>query len=144
MLEQRVRRLATAQVDALARARPALAVLETEGGAMQVPVAQLQPGDTIRVAHGETVPADAVLLEAEGVRSTRPCSAGNPPLHRVAGDAVYAGSLCHGRAARLRVTGTGAGTRSSELRAPGRTGADAAVAPRPPRRPHRPRRSCPR
>ena len=115
MLEQRVRRLATAQVDALARARPALAVLETEGGAMQVPVAQLQPGDTIRVAHGETVPADAVLLEAEGAFDEALLSGESTPLHRVAGDAVYAGSLCHGRAARLRVTGTGAGTRLSEL-----------------------------
>ena len=73
MLEQRVRRLR----HRAGRCAGALAVLETEGGAMQVPVAQLQPGDTIRVAHGETVPADAVLLEAEGAFDEA-CSAGNP------------------------------------------------------------------
>jgi len=115
MLEQRVRRLATAQVDALARARPALAVLESDGAAHQVPVAQLQAGDTIRVAPGETVPADALLLDAEGAFDEALLSGESTPLHRVAGDAVYAGSLCHGRAARLRVTGTGSGTRLSEL-----------------------------
>ena len=115
MLEQRVRRLATAQVDALARARPALAVLETDGTAVQVPIEQLQPGDAIRVAPGETVPADALLLDAEGAFDEALLNGESTPLHRVAGDAVYAGSLCHGRAARLRVTGTGSGTRLSEL-----------------------------
>ena len=67
------------------------------------------------MAHGETVPADAVLLEAEGAFDEALLSGESTPLHRVAGDAVYAGSLCHGRAARLRVTGTGTGTRLSEL-----------------------------
>ena len=115
VLEQRVRRLAAAQVDALARARPALAVRETGGAAEQVPIAQLQPGDVIRVVPGETVPADALLLDAEGAFDEALLSGESVPLHRVAGDAVHAGSLCHGRAARLRVTCAGAGTRLSEL-----------------------------
>ncbi|HSR65835.1 MAG TPA: heavy metal translocating P-type ATPase metal-binding domain-containing protein, partial [Xanthomonadaceae bacterium] len=94
MLEQRVRRLATAQVDALARARPALAVREAAGVAEQVPVAHLVAGDVVRVAPGETVPADAVLLDAEGAFDEALLSGESTPLHRVAGDAVYAGSLC--------------------------------------------------
>jgi len=115
MLEQRVRRRACAQVDALARARPALALRESGVGVGQVPLAQLQAGDVIRVAAGETVPADAVLLDAEGAFDYALLTGESAPLRRVAGDAVYAGSLCHGRAARLRVTGTGANTRLSEL-----------------------------
>ena len=115
MLEQRVRGIASAQVDALARARPALAVREGPNGAVQVPVAQLQRGDVIRVAPGETVPADALLLDAEGMFDEALLSGESTPLARGAGDAVYAGSLCHARPARLRVTGTGADTRLSEL-----------------------------
>ncbi len=115
MLEQRVRRLAVAQVDALARARPALAVRESDGQAQQVPIAQLQAGDVIRVAPGETLPADAVLLDAEGAFDEALLNGESTALHRVAGDAVYAGSLCHERPVRLRVTGTGSHTRLAEL-----------------------------
>ena len=115
MLEQRVRGLAVAQVDALARARPALAVREASGQAQQVPIAQLQAGDVIRVAPGETLPADAVLLDAEGAFDEALLNGESAALHRVAGDAVYAGSLCHARPVRLRVTGTGSRTRLAEL-----------------------------
>ena len=115
MLEQRVRRRAGAQVDALARARPALALRESGDGAEQVPLAQLRAGDVIRVAPGETVPADAVLLDGDGAFDEALLTGESAPLHRREGEAVYAGSLCHARATRLRVTGTGANTRLSEL-----------------------------
>ena len=53
MLEQRARGIASAQVDALARARPALAVRErADGSAEQVPLNALAAGDIVRVAVG--------------------------------------------------------------------------------------------
>ena len=115
MLEERVRRRATAQVDALARARPALAVREIAGVAEQVPLDRLQVGDVIRVAPGETVPADGELLDDEGAFDEALLNGESVPLRRGAGDPVYAGSLCHERPARLRVTGVGNHTRLSEL-----------------------------
>ena len=84
MLEQRARGIASAQVDALARARPALAMRERDdGSAEQVPLAALAAGDVLRIAVGEAVPADGVLLDdhgdgTEAARpSTRPCSPAN-------------------------------------------------------------------
>src|SRR5690606_20119569 len=63
-LEQRARGIASAQVDALARARPAFATRELADGSREsVPVDALAVGDIVRVAVGEPVPADGVLLD---------------------------------------------------------------------------------
>ena len=59
MLEQRARATASAQVDSLARARPAFAVREGPDGEREtVPVAALAPGDIACVSVGGVVPAD--------------------------------------------------------------------------------------
>lgn len=120
MLEQRARGIASAQVDALARARPALATRERgDGHAEQVPLAALATGDVLRVAVGEAVPADGVLLEDHdegGTAFDEALLTGESlPVSKRAGDTVFAGSLCRERPARLRVTHTGADTRLSQL-----------------------------
>ncbi len=120
MLEQRARGIASAQVDALARARPALATRERgDGLAEQVPLAALATGDVLRVAVGEAVPADGVLLEdhdESGTAFDEALLTGESlPVSKRAGDTVFAGSLCRERPARLRVTHTGADTRLSQL-----------------------------
>jgi Cu2+-exporting ATPase len=120
MLEQRARGIASAQVDALARARPALATRERgDGSAEQVPLAALATGDVLRVAVGEAVPADGVLLEdhdESGTAFDEALLTGESlPVSKRAGDTAFAGSLCRERPARLRVTQTGADTRLSQL-----------------------------
>jgi Cu2+-exporting ATPase len=143
MLEQRARQVASAQVDALARSRPAFATRERGDGQREtVPLAALQAGDVACVAAGDAVPADGVLLPdaAAGQASDGDedenaqrddASAGyaptqawfeealltgeSAPVRKVAGDAVYAGTVCRERPARLRVTCTGTATRISQL-----------------------------
>lgn len=118
MIEQGVRKAASAQVDALARARPLLATRETGAEAEttreQVLVTHLQCGDIVRVAPGETVPTDGVLLEA-GTFDEALLTGESTPVRKHSGDTVYAGSLSVEAPARLRVTHTGAQTRLSEL-----------------------------
>src|SRR3546814_3558742 len=59
MLEQRARNIASAQVDALARARPVIATRELADGSREaVPVAALRVDDVLRVSAGDVVPAD--------------------------------------------------------------------------------------
>ena len=121
MLEQRARSVASAQVDALARARPAFATRELADGSREtVPLAALQPGDVARVAAGDAVPADGVLLrgdalDAEAWFEEALLTGESAPLRKVAGDAVYAGTVCRERPARLEVTCTGTATRISQL-----------------------------
>ncbi|MDO5506069.1 MAG: heavy metal translocating P-type ATPase [Pseudoxanthomonas suwonensis] len=116
MLEQRARNIASAQVDALARARPALAVRETDDGAREsVPVAQLQPGDVIWIGSGETVPADGRLLDADAHFEEALLTGEARPVHRHPGEPVLAGAIARERAARVRVEQVGSATRLAEL-----------------------------
>jgi Cu2+-exporting ATPase len=115
-LEERARRAANAQVDALARARPVLATREREDGAREtVPAVALRVGDVAHVAAGEPVPADGVLLDASA-RFEEALLTGEPEaVERRPGEAIYAGTICREQPARLRITRVGADTRLSEL-----------------------------
>lgn len=119
MLEQRARSVASAQVDALARARPVFATRERGDGQREaVPLAALHAGDIACVAAGEAVPADGRLLgdsDDEAWFEEALLTGESAPVRRVPGEPVYAGAVCRERPARLRVTCTGSETRLSQL-----------------------------
>ncbi|GAB3376686.1 heavy metal translocating P-type ATPase [Lysobacter rhizosphaerae] len=116
MLEQRVRNVATAQVDALARARPAFATREREDGSRElVPLAALVVDDVACIAAGEAVPADGVLLDGEAGFEESLLTGEAHAVHKTAGMPVFAGTVCRERPARMRVTATGSATRLSQL-----------------------------
>lgn len=115
-LEQRARTIATAQVDALARSRPALATCERGDGTREiVPVSTLAIGDIACVAAGDTVPADGVLLDGAAQFEEALLTGESQPVAKRPGDAVHAGTVCRERPARMRVTGTGSATRLSQV-----------------------------
>jgi P-type Cu2+ transporter len=120
MLEQRARGIASAQVDALARARPALATRECVDGCAgvlveQVPLSALAVGDIVRVAVGEGVPADGDVLDADTAFDESLLTGESAPVAKPAGAMAFAGSVCRERPARLKVARTGADTRLSQL-----------------------------
>ena len=118
LLEQRVRSTASAQVDALARARPAFAMRERPDGEREtVAVGALQVGDTVRVAPGEPVAADAILLEPHASFAEALLTGEAHPVPKQPGDPVFAGSICGAQAARLQLTAVGTHTRLSQLAA---------------------------
>ena len=105
MLEQRARNIATAQVDALARARPAFATRERADGEREsVPLTALQIDDIVRVAAGESVPADGVLLDTQAMLEEALLTGESSPVSKAVGAPVYAGTICREHPARLRVT----------------------------------------
>ncbi len=117
MLEQRARATASARVDALARARPAFAVRERDGRRETIPLQALEPGDIACVAAGAGVPADGVLLDAQGWFEESLLTGESTPVHKCAGDPVFAGTACREVPARVRVDATGIATRLSQLAA---------------------------
>lgn len=118
LLEQRVRNVAAAQVDALARARPAFATRERADGTREtVPLGALAAGDIACVAAGEAVPADGVLIDGEAGFEESLLTGESQPVSRRPGERVFAGTVCRERPARLRVVATGSGTRLSQLTA---------------------------
>lgn len=116
MLEQRARNIASAQVDALARARPVIAVRESADGTREaVPVAALCIDDIVRVAAGDVVPADGTLLDTNASFEEALLTGEATAVNKQPGSEVYAGTVCREQSARLRVHRVGADTRLSQL-----------------------------
>jgi P-type Cu2+ transporter len=116
MLEQRARNVASAQVDALARARPAFATRETaDGGREAVPVSELAVGDVACIAAGESVPADGSLLDGDAWFEESLLTGEARPVRKAHGDAIYAGTVNREAPVRVRVSCTGPETRLSQL-----------------------------
>jgi len=115
MIEQRARNLASAQVDALARARPVLAARErADGSTEQVPVAELRVDDVVRVPPGEALPADGRLLDAAQLDEAL-LTGEATPVHKPADAEALAGSIARDTPVRLQVRHTGSETRLSQL-----------------------------
>ena len=116
MLESRARRLANAQVEKLARATPVFATREKCAGEREsIGVASLRVGDVVCLAAGEVVPADGELLDARGSFEEALLTGESSPVDRLAGDRVFAGTICRQFPVRLRVTVTGSATRLSQI-----------------------------
>ena len=115
-LEAWARSRASAQVDALARARPALAWRENgEGGRIQVPLAALRVDDVVQVAAGEALPADGVLLDAGASVDESLLTGEAAAVAKASGERVLAGSVCRETPLRMRVSAAGQDTRLSHL-----------------------------
>ena len=114
-LERMARRQASARLDTLARAQPALAWREAGGGREQVPVSALGTGDVVQVGAGDTVPADGELIDDAAALDESLLTGESTAVAKTAGDPLYAGSACREAPLRLRVTRTGADTRLSQL-----------------------------
>jgi len=116
MLEQRARNAATAQVDALARARPAFATREhADGRRESVPVGELKVDDVVWIASGESTPADGVLLDSPAQFEESLLTGESRPVHKQPGQNVYAGTHCKHAPARVRISCIGTQTRLSQL-----------------------------
>lgn len=114
-IETAVRARAVDFVDTLARARPAFATRESpDGSAQQVPVAALAADDVVRVAAGESVPADGVAITPASFDESL-LTGESVPVRRAVGEEVRAGSIAVGGVARVRVVRVGQDTWISQL-----------------------------
>ena len=115
-VELSMRQRASAGIDALARARPAMATrLFADGSLRQVPTRELAPGMDVRVAAGEAAAADGQLLEAAAEFDEALLTGESRPVRRLRGDTILAGSVCIATPCTLSVTRTGADTWLSHL-----------------------------
>jgi len=95
---------------ALARALPDQARRLTETGSEAVGLVELEEGDRVQVADGETVPADGIVIDGSASVDESLLSGESEPRRRVPGDAVLAGSLVTGGAVQLRIERIGRAT----------------------------------
>jgi Cu2+-exporting ATPase len=103
------RKRAQERTEALVSPAPELARRLSPGGdAVFVPVAELDPGDRVRVLPGESVPADGVVCAGAGTVDESLLSGESRPVPRRVGDAVLGGSLNGQSPLEVRVRRIGA------------------------------------
>lgn len=84
---------ARAGIQALAALAPKTALLLEGNQTREVPVEQLQVGQLVRVQPGGRVPADGTITEGDSNLDDSPVTGESVPVHKSAGDTVYAGSI---------------------------------------------------
>jgi P-type Cu2+ transporter len=110
-LELMARQRSSQAVDRLDRLIPALALrVEADGSEQQVPVAQLVPGDRVRVRPGEPLPADGLVEDGESTVNQALLTGEPEPCLRQPGDPVTGGTVNVDSPLLVRVTRVGAET----------------------------------
>ncbi len=109
-LEMRARHRAGEAAEALVRLLPASATRIGGDDDATVPVSDLRAGDRVRVRPGETVPADAEVVEGTSAIDESLLTGESLPKARGPGDAVVGGTVNRESPLVLRVTRVGADT----------------------------------
>jgi Cu2+-exporting ATPase len=111
-LEMRARHQAAETLESVLSGMPAVAWrVDAVGAVQEVPVARLQPGDTVRVPVGAAIPADGRLLTDYAGVGEALLTGESQPVAKCAGDALLAGSLNVVAGLEMRVERVGADTR---------------------------------
>ncbi len=114
-VELKARAAATTLLDQSAKVIPATARRVNNGTAESVPVAELEPGDSIRVSPGETVPTDALLAGPEASFDESLLSGEAHPVHRRIGEFIAGGCVVIDQAVTLQVQETSAHSTLMEI-----------------------------
>ncbi|MBC9247341.1 cadmium-translocating P-type ATPase [Paracoccus sp. 11-3] len=114
-LEARAKGQAGQAIRALMQLTPDTATALRDGVAVQVPVAQLHQGDLVRLAPGERVAVDGVIIEGSGTVDEAMLTGEPIPASKTIGDQVTGGTVNGMSSLTFRVTATGADTTLSRI-----------------------------
>ena len=110
LLEARAKARTSAAIEALVRLQPQTARLERDGQLVDVPVAQLIPGDVFVVRPGEAIPVDGEVLDGASNANEAMLTGEAMPVTKAPGSRVFAATVNGEGLLRCRATGVGAHT----------------------------------
>ncbi|MDR0440790.1 MAG: heavy metal translocating P-type ATPase [Candidatus Accumulibacter sp.] len=110
LLESRAKARTAAAVESLAGLQPQTACVERNGEQVEVPVAELIPGDVFIVRAGEAVPVDGEVLSGTSHVNESLLTGEAMPVAKETGGKVHAATLNGDGLLRCRATGVGAHT----------------------------------
>ena len=110
LLEARAKARTSAAIEALVRLQPQTARLERDGQLVDVPVAQLIPGDVFVVRPGEAMPVDGEVLDGVSNVNEAMLTGEAMPVAKAPGSRVFAATVNGDGLLRCRATGVGAHT----------------------------------
>ena len=116
-LEARSKRVAGAAVQGLLRLKADEVLVERNGAASTIPLAQLVIGDVFRVRPGDRVATDGVVIDGHASVDASAVTGESVPVEVGPGDHVVGGTLAAGGSVRVRATAVGADTELSRIAA---------------------------
>lgn len=117
-LEARMSAKAGNALKALMELAPATARrLDSEGREVDTPVAQLRPGERLRIKPGDQIPVDAVVLEGDSSANESLLTGEPMPVPKTSGSALLAGSANLEGSLVARVSATGEHTTLARIAA---------------------------
>ncbi|WP_191550731.1 HAD-IC family P-type ATPase [Kocuria rhizophila] len=104
------------QLDRIALLRRDPARVLRDGATVRIPLEEIVLDDVLLLSRGDQVPADAVVLEADGLDLDEALLTGeNDPVVKRRGDQVFSASSVTGGAGKVRVTAVGEASHASRL-----------------------------
>ena len=105
----------TSALKGLMALTPKTAVLVKDGIEQTVPASEIRTGDIFIVRPGESIPADAVVIEGEGAVNEAALTGESIPADKKAGDAVSAGVINQSGFLKCQATRVGEDTTLSQI-----------------------------
>ncbi len=105
--EMRSQMAASRALESLVALLPSDVHVERNGSVTDIPLAELQKGDTIRVKPGEKVPADGRIVEGHSSVNESMLTGESIPVQKQKEDLVIGGSINGDGSIKVLVTGTG-------------------------------------
>ncbi len=106
-LEARAKSRTSDAIKKLMQLQPKTARVERAGEETEIPIAQVQPGDTVVVRPGEKIPVDGTVLEGATAVDESLVTGESLPVEKQAGDSVVGASLNTTGFFKLRATRLG-------------------------------------
>jgi Cu+-exporting ATPase len=116
VLELRARSRTSSAVRALLGLAPNTAIrVAADGAETEVPLAEVQPGDLLRVRPGAKIPVDGAVVEGRSVVDESMITGEPVPVEKLAGVAVTAGTVNQTGSFTMRAEKVGAGTLLAQI-----------------------------
>jgi Cu+-exporting ATPase len=110
VLEARARSGMSAALEGLSRLQPARARVVREGGAVEVPLAEVIVGDRLIVRAGERMPVDGIVREGTSSADESMVTGESRAVTKTPGSTVYAGTVNQEGLLECEATGVGSAT----------------------------------
>jgi Cu+-exporting ATPase len=115
LLEARAKSRTADAIRRLIELRPLTARVLRDGGEVEIPLAQLGPGDEVVVLPGEKIPADGIVVDGTSYVDESMLTGEPTPVRKTAGDPVIGATINRNGALRLRVERVGPDTVLSRI-----------------------------
>jgi heavy metal translocating P-type ATPase len=115
LLEARARGRSSQAIERLIGLQPAIAHLRRDGVAVDVPVAEVRPGDLLDLRPGERVPVDGLVTSGESWVDEAMVTGEPVPVVKTAGERLIGGTVNQTGALVMQATAVGADTMLSRI-----------------------------